>query len=415
SERTIVCWAMGVTQHKHSVPTIREIMNVLLLRGMIGKPGAGACPVRGHSNVQGDRTMGIWEKMPESFMDAMETEFGIPMPREHGLDTVDTISAMRDGKVSVFFGVGGNFASATPDTATTEAALRSMRLTVHVSTKLNRSHVTHGRTALILPTLGRTERDRQSSGEQIVTVEDSMCVVHASRGRLAPAGEQLRSEVAILSGLGQALFEPGHPVAWADFAANYDTIREHIAAVVPGCTGYNEKVRQPDGFVLPHPPRDSRDFDTASGKANFTVNPVQAPQLPAGRLLLQTLRSHDQYNTTIYGLSDRYRGVENARRVVFVNERDITDLGLNDGQIVDIVSEWTDGERRAERFRVIAYPTAQGCAAAYFPEANALVPLGSTAKGSNTPTSKSIVVRLEAVAEHATVEASTGSMNKWAG
>ncbi|MGQ0839869.1 FdhF/YdeP family oxidoreductase [Actinokineospora sp.] len=401
SERTIVCWAMGLTQHKHSVPTIREIANVALLRGMIGKPGAGLCPVRGHSNVQGDRTMGIWEKMPEKFLAALETEFGIAVPRKHGHDTVAAIRAMRDGQAKVFFAVGGNFASASPDTEVTEAALRSCALTVQVSTKLNRSHVVHGRTALILPTRGRTERDTQAGGDQFVTVEDSMSVVHRSRGRLDPASEHLVSEVGIVCGLAQALFGPDHPVPWADFARDYDLIRERIARVVPGCADYNEKVRRPDGFVLPHAPRDAREFSgTRNGKANFTANPLTVPRVPPGRLLLQTLRSHDQYNTTIYGLDDRYRGVKDGRRVVFVSPDDIAELGLADGQIVDLVSEWPEDptgrhERRAERFRVISYPTARGCAAAYFPEANSLVPLDSTAETSNTPTSKSIVVRLE--------------------
>ncbi|MBE1502298.1 molybdopterin-dependent oxidoreductase alpha subunit [Amycolatopsis lexingtonensis] len=396
SERTIYCWAMGLTQHKHAVPTISEIANLALMRGMIGKPGAGLCPVRGHSNVQGDRTMGIWEKMPQSFMDALAAEFGIEVPREHGLDTVDTIRAMRDGRGKVFFAVGGNFASATPDTDATEKALESCSLTVHVSTKLNRSHVVHGRTALILPTLGRTERDVQASGEQFVTVEDSMSQVHTSRGRLQPASEHLLSEVAIVSRLAEKLFGAGHAVPWRTFETDYDLIRDRISRVVPGCHDYNRRVREPDGFVLPHAPRDSREFTgTANGKGNFTVSALEYPQAPEGRLLLQTMRSHDQYNTTIYGLSDRYRGIDNARRVVLVNPADIAALGLTDGGMVDLVSEWRDGDRRAPAFRVVAYPTARGCAAAYFPEANALVPLDSVADKSNTPVSKAIVVRLE--------------------
>ncbi|TCP48574.1 molybdopterin-dependent oxidoreductase alpha subunit [Tamaricihabitans halophyticus] len=396
SERTIYCWAMGLTQHKHSVPTITEISNLALLRGMIGKPGAGLCPVRGHSNVQGDRTMGIWEKMPETFLSALETEFGIPVPRKHGYDTVQAINAMRAGEGKVFLGMGGNFVSATPDTDASSAALRSCQLTAHVSTKLNRSHVVHGTEALILPTLGRTERDQQAGGEQFVTVEDSMSAVHASRGRLDPASEQLRSEVSILCGLARELLGADHAVPWGEFEADYDRIRDRIAKVVPGCTDYNAKVRQPDGFVLPHPPRDSREFTgTSTGKANFVVNEFTAPEIPEGRLLLQTLRSHDQYNTTIYGLSDRYRGIEDGRRVVLVNPDDAAAQGVADGQLVDLISEWEDHERRAKGFRVVHYPTAQGCAAAYFPEANALVPLNSVADKSNTPTSKSIVIRLE--------------------
>jgi len=395
SERTIVCWAMGLTQHRKAVPTIREIVNVLLLRGMIGKPGAGACPVRGHSNVQGDRTMGIYEKMPEPFLAALEREFDIKVPRKHGYDTVEAIKAMADGRAKVFMAMGGNFVSATPDTAFTEQALRSCELTVHVSTKLNRSHVVPGRTALILPALGRTERDLQAGGEQFVTVEDSMSVVHRSRGTLAPAGPKLRSEVSIVCGLARALFGPDHPVPWSSFEKDYDTIRDYIARVVPGCDDYNAKVRQPDGFVLPHPPRDRREFPTATGRANFTVNEIEVLRVPPGRLILQTLRSHDQYNTTIYGLSDRYRGIENGRRVVLVNAEDLAERGLRDGQLVDVISEFEGTERRAERFRTVAYPTPRGCAAAYFPEANALVPVQAVAEISNTPASKSIIVRLE--------------------
>jgi molybdopterin-dependent oxidoreductase alpha subunit len=402
SERTIVCWAMGLTQHKHAVATIREIVNVLLMRGMIGKPGAGVCPVRGHSNVQGDRTMGIWEKMPEKFMAALETEFGIPVPRKHGYDTVDALRAMHAGKAKTFFAVGGNFVAATPDTELTERALRSCELTVQVSTKLNRSHVVPGRTALILPTLGRTERDIRNGVEQFVTVEDSMSVVHSSRGRLAPASEQLMSEVDIVCRLARTVLGAHHPVPWESFTGDYDLIRDRIARVVPGCADYNAKVRQPDGFVLPHPPRDARQFPTSTGLANFTVNELEYPHVPAGRLLLQTLRSHDQYNTTIYGLDDRYRGVKDGRRVVFVNEADIKEFGLRDGEFVDLISEWNQSgklvERRAQRFRIVEYSTARGCAAAYFPEANSLVPLDSVAETSNTPTSKSIVVRLVAVA-----------------
>ncbi|MFD0922083.1 FdhF/YdeP family oxidoreductase [Saccharopolyspora rosea] len=400
SERTVACWAMGLTQQKQGVATIREVVNTLLLRGMIGKPGAGVCPVRGHSNVQGDRTMGIWEKMPDSFLDALDREFGITSPRHHGLDTVDTIRAMRDGRVTAFLGMGGNFVSATPDTDATMAALRDCELTVQVSTKLNRSHVTPGRTALILPTLGRTERDTQASGEQFVTVEDSMSVVHASRGRLAPASENLLSEVAIICRLARRLLGRDHPVRWEDFERDYDLVRDHIANVVPGCEDYNRRVREPDGFVLPHPPRDSRTFPTSTGKANFTVNVPEPIRVPEGRLLLQTLRSHDQYNTTIYGLSDRYRGVEDARRVVLVNPTDLARLGFADGDLVDVVSEWATGdgpvqERRAKRFRLVGYPTAAGCAAAYYPEANPLVPLDSVAEKSNTPVSKAVIVRFE--------------------
>ncbi|WP_194907356.1 FdhF/YdeP family oxidoreductase [Catenulispora rubra] len=406
SERLIVCWAMGLTQHKHAVPTIREVVNVLLLGGHVGRPGAGVCPVRGHSNVQGDRTMGIYEKPKDAFLDAMEAEFGVPMPRAHGFDTVDAIRAMRDGRAKVFFAMGGNFVAATPDTDVTEAALRSTALTVQVSTKLNRSHVVPGRRALILPTLGRTELDRQGADardpegrEQFVTVEDSMGLVHASRGRLAPASEALLSEVAIVAGLARAVLGAEHPVPWEGLASDYDRIRDRIEQVVPGFEQFNARVRRGSGFALPHAPRDTRTFPTATGKANFTANAFEAPVVPEGRLLLQTIRSHDQYNTTIYGLDDRYRGIHQGRRVVFVNPDDLKALDIRDAAMVDLVSEWTDGsERRAPGFRVVAYDTARGCAAAYFPETNVLVPLDSTAEVSNTPTSKAIVVRLEAAA-----------------
>jgi molybdopterin-dependent oxidoreductase alpha subunit len=400
SERTVACWAMGLTQHRHAVSMIAEISNVLLMRGMIGKPGAGLCPVRGHSNVQGDRTMGIWEKMPETFLAALDDRFGIVSPRQVGVDTVDAIRAMRDRRAKVFMSMGGNFASATPDTAVTEAALRSCSLTVQVSTKLNRSHLAHGSTALILPSLGRTDRDVQAGAKQMVSVEDSMSMVHLSRGSLKPPSDEVRSEVAIVCQLARTLLGADHPVPWEKFNDDYDQIRDAIAAVVPGCADYNTKVRQPDGFQLPHPPRDSREFPTSTGKANFALNPLEWVPVPQGRLVLQTLRSHDQYNTTIYGLDDRYRGVKGGRRVVFVNPADIEAFGLSEGDRVDLVSEFGDGdgqlqERTAKDFMVVPYSTPVGNAAAYYPETNSLVPLDHTAARSNTPVSKAIVVRLE--------------------
>ncbi|WP_086695979.1 FdhF/YdeP family oxidoreductase [Streptomyces recifensis] len=396
SKRTIVCWAMGLTQHKHSVPTIREVVNFLLLRGNIGRPGAGVCPVRGHSNVQGDRTMGIFERPAPAFLDALEREFGFAPPREHGFDVVRAIRALRDGEAKVFFAMGGNFVSASPDTEVTEAAMRRARLTVHVSTKLNRSHVVTGARALILPTLGRTERDVQGGGEQFVTVEDSMGMVHASRGRLAPASPHLLSEPAIVARLARRVL-PDSTVPWAEFERDYAAIRDRIARVVPGFEDFNARVTRPGGFTLPHAPRDERRFPTATGKANFTAAPVEHPDVPEGRLLLQTLRSHDQYNTTIYGLDDRYRGITDGRRVVLVHPEDARELGVSDGSYVDLVGEWSDGvERRAPGFRVVHYPTARGCAASYYPETNVLVPLDATADTSNTPASKSVVIRLEA-------------------
>jgi molybdopterin-dependent oxidoreductase alpha subunit len=397
SERTVVCWAMGLTQHRNSVASIREIVNVLLLRGNIGRPGAGVCPVRGHSNVQGDRTMGIFEKMPDAFLDALQREFGFEPPRHHGFDTVDSVRAMRDGRAKVFVGLGGNFVRATSDSGVAEAAMASLELTVQVSTKLNRSHTVCGGTALILPCLGRTERDVQVSGEQFVTVEDSMSVVHASRGKLPPASPHLLSEVAIVCRMARATLGAKSKVPWEAFEGDYRAIRARIERVVGGFAPYEERVSGgAAGFTLPHGPRDERRFPTATGKAAFTANHLEVLRAPPGRLILQSIRSHDQFNTTIYGLDDRYRGVAGGRRVVFVHPDDLAALDVTDGSHVDLVSEWHDGvERRARQFRVVAYPTARGCAAAYFPETNVLVPLDSVAETSNTPTSKSVIVRLE--------------------
>ncbi|MGC8511550.1 MAG: FdhF/YdeP family oxidoreductase [Acidimicrobiales bacterium] len=388
-----VCWAMGLTQHKNAVATIQEIVNFLLLRGNIGRPGAGPAPIRGHSNVQGDRTMGIWERMPDAFLDALGREFGFDPPRKVGFDTVETIRAMRDGLIDVFFALGGNFVAATPDTDVTANAMANCSLTVHVATKLNRSHLYHGREALILPCLGRSERDVSEAGDQFVTVEDSMSVVHSSRGSVEPVSPQLRSEVAIVCSVAEKLF--GAEIEWGEMARDYRIIRSHISRVVPGFHAFEPRVTKPGGFVLPRPPADSRTFPTATGKARFTVNSPSVPHVPEGHLLLQTVRSHDQFNTTVYGLADRYRGISGGRRVVFVNRSDLDAAQLRDGETVDIVSVWSDHERRARRFRVVEYPTPRGCAATYFPEANVLVPLDATADVSNTPVSKSIVVRLE--------------------
>jgi molybdopterin-dependent oxidoreductase alpha subunit len=397
SKATIVCWAMGLTQHRNSVASIKEIVNVLLLQGNIGKRGAGVFPVRGHSNVQGDRTMGIWEKMPESFLDAVSAEFGFDPPRRPGWDSVEAISAMRDGRVRVLVSLGGNLVRAISDTTVAEDAVRGLRLTVSVATKLNRSHITVGEVAVILPTLGRTESDPAGS----VTVEDSVGQVHASRGTLQPAGPQLRSEVAIVCDLARRVLgaprgEAGPSgVAWEELGADYGKVRDRISRVVPGFDRFNERIADPAGFLLPHPPRDSRTFPTVDGAAHFTVNPLQVLRLPQGRLLLQTIRSHDQFNTTIYGHNDRYRGIRGGRQIVLVNPLDAAGRGLADGDRVDVISEWEDGvERRMEDLRLVEYPTARDCCAAYFPEANVLVPLGSVASGSNTPTSKSVVVRL---------------------
>ena len=397
SDQTVFCWAMGLTQHHNAVATICEIVNLALAQGNIGKPGAGLLPVRGHSNVQGDRTMGICESPPANFLDRLQAEFGFEPPREDGFDTVDSIRALRDGRAKIFIGLGGNFVQAAPDTEVTTAALRHADLTVQISTKINRSHLVCGTTALILPTLGRTEIDMQASGPQVVSVEDSTCSVHTSRGPLPPASPHLRSEVAIVTGLAEATLGDRFGLDWRGMRADYRRIRRLITRVVPGCQTYEVNVSRPGGYVLPHPPRDSRTFPTESGRAEFTVSTIEALQVPPGHLILQTVRSHDQFNTTIYGFSDRYRGIEGGRQVVFVNPRDISELGFHDGEIVDLVTHWEgdDHVRRASGFRIVAYQTPHGSAAAYYPETNSLVPLDSTAVESNTPTSKSVIIRLE--------------------
>ncbi|MEW1666126.1 FdhF/YdeP family oxidoreductase [Streptomyces albidoflavus] len=396
--KVIVCWAMGLTQQKHGVPSIREIVNFLLLRGSIGRPGAGVCPVRGHSNVQGDRTMGVWERMSQEFLDALGREFSFTPPAHHGLDAVDSIRAMRDGRASFFLGVAGNFVRATPDSEVTEAALRRCRLTAQISTKLNRSHTVCGETALILPTLGRSDRDVQEGGLQFYTVEDSMSEVHASRGRLAPASPHLLSEVAIISRLARRTLGDEPAIPWEEFERDYGTIRDRISRVVPGFEEFNARVDRPGGFTLPNPVNEGV-YPTPSGKAVFTRNEFTMLRAPEGHLILQTLRSHDQWNTVPYAMNDRYRGIHNARRVVLVNPADLAALGLADRDLVDLVGVWEDGrERRAPAFRVVSYPTSPGSAAAYYPETNVLVPLDSVADISNCPTSKGVVVRLEPTA-----------------
>jgi molybdopterin-dependent oxidoreductase alpha subunit len=331
----ICCWAMGLTQHKNAVATIQEVLNFLLLGGNIGRPGAGPCPVRGHSNVQGDRTMGVWEKMSDQFLDRLGAEFNFAPPREHGTDSVDSIKAMHDGRTRIFFALGGNFLSATPDTEFTARALQNCRLTAHVSTKLNRSHLITGQIALILPCLGRTEIDRQREGEQFVTVEDSMGVISSSRGHLEPASEHLLSEPAIIAGLARAVLGDRTTVPWEDLVADYGRIRGRIERVIPGFENFNRRIAQ-DIFYLPNPARDERRFRTDVGKAKFTVHPIESNGLQPGQYIMMTIRSHDQFNTTIYGLDDRYRGVYNGRRVVFLNPEDLAEAGLEAGQLVDL-------------------------------------------------------------------------------
>ncbi|MEA2206479.1 MAG: hypothetical protein QOE77_3255 [Blastocatellia bacterium] len=393
SERTIFCWAMGLTQHKNAVANIQEIVNLMLMRGQVGKPGAGFCPVRGHSNVQGDRTMGVWERPKEDFLDRLGAQLDFEPPRKHGFDTVQSIQAMHDGRGKVFFALGGNFLSATPDTEFTADALRRCRLTVHVSTKLNRAHLITGRQALILPCLGRTEIDVQAGGPQFVTTENSMGVVQTSQGRLEPASPELLSEPAIVARLARATLSERTTVDWESLTGDYDRIRDLIERVIQGFDDYNQRVRHPAGFYLPNEARE-RKFRTSDGRAQFTVHELPRHELLPGQFLMLTMRSHDQFNTTIYGLDDRYRGIRGGRRVVLLNEGDIREAGLTAGQAVDLVSHFADGERWARNFTVVAYNIPRRCAATYFPETNVLVPIGSVADKSNTPASKSVVISL---------------------
>ena len=390
SRKLITCWAMGLTQHRNAVATIREVVNVHLLLGAVGRPGAGLCPVRGHSNVQGDRTMGIFEKMPEPFLAALDRECGIKSPREPGYDTVAAIHAMHRGAGKVFFALGGNFLQASPDTDYTAAALRHCELTCHISTKLNRSHLVTGRTALILPCLGRSERD---GAGKFVTCENSMGVVQMSRGVLTPASPDLLSEVEIIARLAEAVHGPDSPVLWRWLAEDYDRIRSLIERVVPGFEDFTDRAQQAGGFYLPNPAK-QRVWDTPGGKANFSLSNMDVFEVPPGRLVLQTLRSHDQFNTTIYGLDDRYRGIANGRRIILVNPDDLKERGIAPCSPVDIISIWGDQRRTAKAFTAIPYEMPKGSAAAYFPEANVLVPVDSQAEGSGTPTSKAVEIEI---------------------
>jgi molybdopterin-dependent oxidoreductase alpha subunit len=400
AKATILCYGMGLTQHRSSSSTVQQLVNLLLLKGNIGRPGAGICPLRGHSNVQGDRTVGIWEKPSAAFLDAMDRVFAFKSPREHGHTVVETIAAMDAGQTKVFVGLGGNFAVAAPDPTRTFAAIRKVGLSVHVATKLNRTHLLHGAEGLLLPCLGRTEIDVQAGGRQAVTVEDSMSMVHASRGLNAPASDQLKSEPAIIAGIGAALFGPDDIVDWPGLAADYDRIRDLIEAVFPDAfANYNERVRQPGGFRLPVPPSD-RVWKTPSGKAQFLVHRHDGQDARRGRadvLLLTTLRSHDQYNTTIYGQNDRYRGVFGRRDVVFAHPDDIAARGLKAGDHIDLTAAFDDTGRRAVRgFTLVERDIPRGCLAAYYPETNVLVALEDHDHRSGTPAYKSVPVRLAA-------------------
>ncbi|MGL4000674.1 FdhF/YdeP family oxidoreductase [Pantoea eucalypti] len=398
ADRVICTWAMGITQHKHSVDTVREITNLQLLFGQLGKKGAGLCPVRGHSNVQGNRTMGIDEKPAKAFLDALGNHFNFEPPRAAGHNTVEALNAMLRDEVKVLIALGGNLAAAAPDSPRTEEAMSRCGLTVHISTKLNRSHLVPGHEGLILPTLGRTERDLQATGNQFITVEDSFSMVHASEGIGIPLAETQRSETWIVAGIAQAVLGD-EKVKWRELAGDYNLIREHIAATIPGFADFNAKCDIPGGFYLGNAAAELR-FNTLSQKAEFNAAALPTSLFPnldqEVPFTLQTLRSHDQYNTTIYGLDDRYRGVFGQREVVFINPDDMTDLGFTEGQNVDIETLWNDGiTRRVSGFKLVPYNIPRGNLAAYYPETNPLVPLNSFGDGSGTPTSKSVPVKLE--------------------
>ncbi|MBL5902735.1 FdhF/YdeP family oxidoreductase [Serratia fonticola] len=407
AERVICTWAMGVTQHKHSVPTVREITNLQLLFGQLGKPGAGLCPVRGHSNVQGNRTMGIDEKAPKALLDSLEQHFGFSPRREMGHNTVEAIEAMLRGEVKVLIALGGNLAAAAPDTERTAQALRRCDLTVHISTKLNRSHLITGKDALILPTLGRTELDMQASGPQYITVEDSFSMVHASEGIGKPLADTQRSETAIVCGIADAVLG-NQKLDWLELADDYSLIRQHIQATIPGFDDFNQRCELPGGFYLGNAAAELR-FATQSGKAEFSAAPLPDtlfPQIGAQKapFVLQTLRSHDQYNTTIYGLDDRYRGVYGQREVLFIHPEDLADLGLQDGELVEIETLWNDGiTRKVSGFKLVSYDIPRGNLAAYYPETNPLVPLASFGDGTGTPTSKSVPVAIRRCAQTPTL------------
>jgi molybdopterin-dependent oxidoreductase alpha subunit len=392
SDATIACWAMGLTQHRNGVAVIQEVANLLLMGGHIGKKGAGLCPVRGHSNVQGDRTVGIWERPTEKFLSKLDSACGIKSPRKHGVDVVQAINKMRKGDVDLLFCMGGNFISATPDTIATAEGINNVKLTVQVSTKLNRSHLVTGETALILPCLGRTELDIQKSGKQFVTVENSMGIVHTSKGSLNPVSKSLRSEPWIVASIAKAALSDSRD--WMELVADYDNIRNLMSRALSGFEDYNQRVRSPHGFALPNPPRDSRTFMTPDSKARFVSHQLPDVTVDDEKYVMMTIRSHDQYNTTIYDLHDRYRGIHGNRRVILMNANDMIERGWKTRHIVDIVSHFEGSERRSDGWQVIAYDIPKGNIATYFPEANVLVPLDSIAEKSNTPTSKWIICSL---------------------
>ena len=394
NDKIIICWAMGLTQHENAVDNIRELVNLLLLKGSIGKEGAGTCPVRGHSNVQGDRTVGIWEAAPQAFLDKIEEKYGFKPTTKHGYSVIDAIKAMNEGKAKVFFGLGGNFISAVPDTNYSAQGLANCNLTVHVSTKLNRSHLVTGKEALILPCLGRSEKDYQKTGQQVQSVENSMGIVSSTKGILEPCSDSLMSEVAVVCNIANATLKDRTKIDWLGYVDDYALVRDDIQEVVEGFQDYNQRLKQPAGFYLPNGAR-VRKFHTATGKANFSKNKLPSWKLNDSELIMMTIRSHDQFNTTIYGLNDRYRGVYNERRIIFMNREDMSERGLQEHQVVNLKSEFNGIIRKANKFKVVGYDIPKNCCATYFPETNVLVPIDSFAHTAKTPTSKSVIITLE--------------------
>jgi molybdopterin-dependent oxidoreductase alpha subunit len=393
SKKTICAWCLGITQHRNGVDNVAMIVNLLLVGGHIGRPGAGTVCVRGHSNVQGDRTMGIWERPPKAFLDALGKAFNFEPPRKSGYDTVESLHAMFDGEVKVFFAISGNFLSNVPDTVYSAHAMERCKLTVHVSTKLNRSHLITGKRALILPCLGRTEEDIQATGKQFLTIEDSMGIINPSQGFFPPASPDLLSDVAIIANLALATLGSRTSTNWLGFAADYNLIRDAISRVIPGFENFNARLAEEKFFYLPNAAK-HRVFKTNSGKAKLSVCPIPKHDLKPDEFLLATIRSHDQFNSTIYGLNDRYRGVFDGRRVLFLNPLDMEARNLKAGQIVDIYSHFEGEVRKAPRFAIVPYPIARRSAAAYYPETNVLIPIRSVAAKSNQPAAKSIRITL---------------------
>ncbi|MFD0988947.1 FdhF/YdeP family oxidoreductase [Mariniflexile jejuense] len=396
NNKIIICWAMGLTQHQNAVDNIRELVNLLLLKGSIGKEGAGTCPVRGHSNVQGDRTVGIWESAPQAFLDKIEAKYGFKPSTKHGYSVIDSIKAMYEERANVFFGMGGNFISAVPDTAYAAQAISNCNLTVHVSTKLNRSHLVTGKEALILPCLGRSEKDYQKTGIQVQSVENSMGIVSSTKGVLEPCSDKLISEVAVVCGVANATLQGKTKINWLQYKDDYNLVRNDIQEVVDGFENYNTKLKESSGFYLPNGAR-VRQFKTKTGKANFTINKLPEWKLKDDELIMMTIRSHDQFNTTIYGLNDRYRGIYNERRIIFMNREDMETRGLKEQQIVNLKSEFNGVIRKANNFKVVGYDIPKNCCATYFPETNVLVPLDSFAHTAKTPASKSVIITIEII------------------